>query len=62
MDLAVKKEFQKSGIGRELVRITKEQAGEKSMLLLLSVPEAMDYYPKLDFETVNNGFIIKRKL
>ena len=30
------------------------------MLLLLSAPAAMDYYPKIGMETVSNGFMIKR--
>jgi hypothetical protein len=34
--------------------------GHGSNLLLLSAPQAMDYYPKLGFERVENGFIIKR--
>ena len=45
-DLAVAKESQNSGIGRELIRRVKERVGDQSMLLLLSAPEAMGYYPK----------------
>jgi len=60
-DLAVHREYQKLGIGKELIRITKEKIGESVMLLLLSTPAAMDYYPKVGFEKVENGFIIKRK-
>ncbi len=60
-DLAVRKEYQKLGIGKELMRITKENIGENVMLLLLSAPPAIDYYPKVGFEKVTNGFIIKRK-
>ena len=61
-DLAVRSEYQRMGIGRALLRITKEQAGDQSMLLLLSAPEAMEYYPKMQFESVKNGFIINRLL
>jgi len=61
-DLAIKKEHQHKGIGKRLVEITKETIGEKVMLLLLSAPNAMDYYPKIGLEKVDNGFIIKRKL
>jgi ribosomal protein S18 acetylase RimI-like enzyme len=60
-DLAVRKEYQKLGIGKELVRITQENIGESVMLLLLSAPPAMEYYPNIGFEKVTNGFIIKRK-
>lgn len=60
-DLAVKKEYQKQGIGKQLIALTKEIIGEQTMLLLLSAPSAMEYYPKTGFEKVENGFIIKRK-
>lgn len=59
-DLAVRKEYQKLGIGKKLISITKEKIGEQCMLLLLSAPTAMEYYPKVGFEKVNNGFIINR--
>ena len=60
-DLAVNPEYQKSGIGKKLIELTKEKVGEKSMVLLQSVPTAMEYYPKVGMEKVNNGFIIQRK-
>ena len=59
-DLAVSKGYQKHGIGKELIRLTKERIGSQTMLLLLSAPTAMEYYPKVDFQTVTNGFIINR--
>ena len=60
-DLAVKKEFQKSGIGKTLIELTQQAIGENCMLLLLAAPEAMEYYPKIGFEKVANGYTIKRK-
>lgn len=59
-DLAVKKHYQKFGIGRELVSLTKKKIGDQSMLLLLSVETAMEYYPKIGMHKVENGFIIHR--
>lgn len=59
-DLAVKKEFQRQGIGKKLIELTKGVVGPQAMLLLLSAPNAMDYYPPLHFESVKNGFILKR--
>jgi len=59
-DLAIRKEYQKEGIGKRLVQLTKETIGDRCMLLLLAAPTAMEYYPKIGMETVNNGFIIKR--
>ena len=61
-DLAVRLEYQKQGIGQELIRLTQTSIGEQTMLLLLSAPNAMDYYPKLGFQKVENGFIIHRKM
>jgi GNAT superfamily N-acetyltransferase len=59
-DLAIRKEYQKEGIGKRLVQLTKEAIGDRCMLLLLAAPTAMEYYPKIGMDTVNNGFIIKR--
>ena len=59
-DLAVRKEYQSQGIGRQLIELTREKIGPQTMLLLLSAPAAMEYYPKTGFEKVENGFIIKR--
>ena len=59
-DLAIAKEYQRHGIGRELVDRVKRRVGDQSMLLLLSSPEAMGCYPKIGLEAVNNGWIIKR--
>lgn len=60
-DLAVKKEYQRQGIGRMLVELTRQEMGEESMLLLLSVKQAMSYYPEIGFETVANAFVIPKK-
>ncbi|WP_207534729.1 GNAT family N-acetyltransferase [Desertivirga arenae] len=59
-DLAVRKEYQKSGIGRKLIELTREKIGEETALILLSAPSAMEYYPKAGFEKVENGFLIRR--
>jgi predicted N-acetyltransferase YhbS len=59
-DLAVDKAYQKHGIGRCLVEQVRESIGGQSMLLLLAAPEAATYYPKIGFEAVPNGWIIKR--
>ncbi|MFC0512690.1 GNAT family N-acetyltransferase [Mucilaginibacter angelicae] len=59
-DLAVTKDYQKEGIGKKLIELTKEAIGDETMLLLLSATTAMEYYPKVGMETVHNGFIIHR--
>lgn len=59
-DLAVRKAYQHSGIGKQLVALTKEKIGDESMLLLLAAPAAMEYYPKIGMDHLNNAFMIKR--
>ena len=59
-DLAVRQEYKYSGIGKKLVELTKEKVSKNSMLLLLAAPSAIEYYPKIGMEKVENGFIIKR--
>lgn len=60
-DLAVREEYKKSGIGKQLIKLTREHVGEQSMVLLLSVPAAMEYYPKVGFVKQESSFIINRK-
>jgi predicted N-acetyltransferase YhbS len=60
-DLAVKRKYQNDGIGRRLIEWTQQKIGNETALILLSAPVAMEYYPKVGFDKVENGFIIKRK-
>ena len=60
-DLAVRKEYQSKGIGKSIIEMIKNCIGEQTALLLLSAPGAMEYYPKIGFQNIDNGFIIKRK-
>jgi N-acetylglutamate synthase-like GNAT family acetyltransferase len=59
-DLAVRQDYQKLNIGKTLIELTKEKVGDQSMVLLLSVPTAMEYYPKVGFERQESSFIMKR--
>ena len=63
-DLAVRKEYQSKGIGTQLIEKVKKVVGktEEISLLLLSAPNAINFYTKMDFEKIENGFIIKRKI
>ncbi len=47
-DLAVRDTHQRRGIGRELIARTRE-AAPRASLILLSAPQATDYYPRLGF-------------
>ncbi len=46
-DLAVDREFQGRGIGRELIGRTHEAAGLNTSLILLAAPKARTYYPHI---------------
>lgn len=59
-DLAVCKKYQCMGVGKKLIELTKEYAGDSCMLLLLSAPSAMNYYPKMGFQKAKNAFLQER--
>ena len=60
-ELAVDRDCQRSGIGGELMRRTKDAAGgDKITLVLLSAPGGMEYYPKAGLEKFDNCFGIRR--
>jgi predicted N-acetyltransferase YhbS len=61
-DLAIRKEYQKLGIGKELIDLTKKALGDKVAIVLLAAPSAVEYYPKVGFESMNATFIMKRKI
>jgi len=59
-DLAVDRDYQRQGIGKNLVQLTRDALGERSMLLLLAAPEANEYYPKIGFAKVDRAWMIDR--
>jgi ribosomal protein S18 acetylase RimI-like enzyme len=59
-DLAVDEAFQRSGIGRELVRRTHEAAGKHTSLILLSAPQAETYYPHIGMRRHDSCWVIDR--
>jgi ribosomal protein S18 acetylase RimI-like enzyme len=60
-DLAVDKTFQHQGIGKKLIDLTHEVAGDQTILLLLAAPAARKYYPKVNMEQFEHCFIRNRK-
>lgn len=58
-DLAVKKSFQRQGIGKQLIRRTREACDEKTMLLLLAAPAAERYYPHIGFEHHSQAWLLR---
>ncbi|MGL1936239.1 MAG: GNAT family N-acetyltransferase [Fibrobacterales bacterium] len=60
-DLAVDENYQRLGIGSQLINLTQQQLGENASLILLSAPKAKKYYPKIGFEEHNSAWIIKSR-
>ena len=58
-DLAVDENYQHQGIGKELVQTLRSQLSEEVTLLLIAAPSAVAYYPKLGFEPLERGFVIR---
>ena len=58
-DLAVDENYQHQGIGQELVQTLRSQLSEAVTLLLIAAPSAVTYYPKLGFEPLERGFVIR---
>lgn len=56
-DLAVRKSFQRQGIGRELIRQTKLLA-PPAKLILLSAPAAVEYYPRIGMTRHEHCFFL----
>jgi GNAT superfamily N-acetyltransferase len=48
-DLAVHRDYQRQGVGRELIRWTRGRLGSRCTLILIAAPDANDYYPHLGF-------------
>jgi GNAT superfamily N-acetyltransferase len=61
-DLAVNRSHQGQGIGQQMIEQVKHKIGDQVALILLSASSAMSYYPRIGFDKIENGFIIKRKL
>jgi predicted N-acetyltransferase YhbS len=57
-DLAVRRSYQRTGIGRELVRLT-QGAAPRAMLILLAAPAAEKYYPHIGFEHHPQAWILR---
>jgi predicted N-acetyltransferase YhbS len=58
-DLAVDKQYQKSGIGKELIRHTMKAAPD-AKLILLSAPAAVNYYPKIGMTRHEHCYYIQK--
>ena len=59
-DLGVDRDYQHQGLGKKMINMIRDRLGDTVTLLLLSAPESMEYYPKVGFDRVENGWIIRR--
>lgn len=57
-DLAVDKAYQKQGIGKELIKLTKNETPD-AVLILLAAPAAETYYPKIGMKQFEQCYFIK---
>ena len=58
-DLAIRRSHQKLGIGIELIQKTREKMGPRSMLVLLSAPQAVEYYPRVGFAQHPSAWVLR---
>ncbi len=60
-DLAVDIQYQRQGIGRELIRRTRAAAGSQALLVLLAAPKAESYYPHIGLTKHESCWIVVRE-
>jgi len=56
-DLAVRADYQGQGIGKDLVRLTRE-ATPDATVILLAAPAAVDYYPKIGMSRHDSAWVL----
>ena len=56
-DLAVDDQYQKQGIGKELIRLTKKET-PNATIILLAAPKAVNYYPHIGMTKHNACFLL----
>ena len=56
-DLAVRGNYQKKGIGKKLLQITKDNIHNNAKIILLAAPQSEEYYPHIGFEKHNAAFV-----
>ena len=59
-DLAVDRAYQRRGIGRRLIEITRTAAGPEATCLLVSAPEAKPFYEAIGMPNTDLAFLYKR--
>jgi GNAT superfamily N-acetyltransferase len=57
-DLAVDVKYQKQGVGKKLIQITKSRLQPNCKIILLAAPKAEGYYPKVGFSQHRSAWIV----
>ena len=57
-DLAVDEAYQKQGIGRKLIALTKSRLSPRANLILLAAPKAQQYYPRIGFDAHPSAWVL----
>jgi len=60
-DLAVDKNYQKTGIGKKLQVLTQKQLGPKCKLILVAAPSANSYYEHIGFVNNPGCWVLERE-
>ncbi len=58
-DLAVDKDYQNIGVGKQLQIITQEQLGSKCSLILIAAPAANSYYEHIGFTNNQRCWVLE---
>ena len=58
-ELAVDKDYQHRGIGKNLISELKKQLHKNCKIILLAAPNASEYYPKIGFTKQESAWILK---
>lgn len=58
-DLAVHLDYQRRGIGKELIRRTRALLEPTATIVLLSAPKAVEYYPHVGFTQHPSAWVMK---
>ncbi len=58
-DLAVHRDYQRSGIGKRLQALTREQLGPRCKLILLAAPAASAYYERIGYTHKDRCWVLE---
>lgn len=59
-DLAVDQDYQRAGIGKQLIAETQSRLGPDCMIVLLAAPKANEYYRHIGFEHNPRAWTLKK--